>query len=51
MKNYNKSINHFKAYLKSIDKEKLTFSELNNSLVVEFLDYLKTPDLSQKRLE
>jgi len=49
IRNYNKSINHLKAYLKSINKERLTFSELNNTLVVEFMDYLKTPDAAPKR--
>lgn len=50
IKNYNKSINHLKAYLKSINKENLSFNELSNSLVIEFMDYLKTPDPFTKKI-
>jgi site-specific recombinase XerD len=50
IKNYNKSVNHLKAYLKSVNKEQITFTELNNTVAVEFLDYLKTPNPVTKKV-
>lgn len=50
IKNYNKSINHLKAYLKSVNKEKIAFTDLNNTLAVEFMDYLKAPNPTVKKI-
>jgi site-specific recombinase XerD len=42
VRNYKKSLNHFKAYLKVAGKESIVLSCMDNILCIEFKQYCRT---------
>ncbi|RYE28722.1 MAG: hypothetical protein EOP48_33210 [Sphingobacteriales bacterium] len=49
IRNYQKSINHLKAFLKSKNKENLLVSELDNGFTLKFKDYLQSADPEKEK--
>ena len=46
IRNYRKSVNHFKTFLQVNGKEKIVVSEVNNLLAIDFKDYLHRTDVA-----
>ncbi|RYE27183.1 MAG: hypothetical protein EOP48_34630, partial [Sphingobacteriales bacterium] len=49
IRNYNKSLNHFRTFLTSKGKENLTMNQLDNITAIQFKDYLQTTDTKAER--